>query len=78
MTALVRGLARTDAFPAGDLGVVKYLATELLGHRERASEAEMRALSESWRPHRALALVYLYAEIGRRRAERAPARSQMS
>ena len=68
-TALVRGLTRTDVFPAGDLAVVKYLAQGLLGKTEKASEAEMRAFAEGWRPYRALALVYCYAEMGRRRSE---------
>ena len=68
-TALIRGLGRIDAFPAGDLGVVKYLARGLLGHRESASEAEMRAFSERWRPFRSYALIYAYAELARRRRE---------
>ena len=66
-TCLMRGLARADAFPGGDLGVVKYLAQGLLGKAERASEAEMRAVAEPWRPYRGLALVYCYAELMRRR-----------
>jgi DNA-3-methyladenine glycosylase II len=63
---LMRGLGRVDAFPAGDLTVVKYLAQELLGRDDVASEKEMREFSERWRPHRALALVYAYAEMGSR------------
>ena len=63
---LMRGLARPDAFPAGDLGVVKYLAQRLLSREDVASEKEMRAFSERWSPHRALALVYAYAEMQRR------------
>lgn len=68
-TALLRGLVRPDVFPAGDLAVVKYLAQSLLGKTEKASEAEMRAFAEDWRPYRGLALVYCYAEMGRRRSE---------
>lgn len=67
-TALMRGLARPDAFPGGDLGVVKYLAQGMLGKREKATETEMRAFAEHWRPYRGLALVYCYAELTRRRA----------
>ena len=67
-TALMRGLARPDAFPGGDLGVVKYLAQGMLGKKEKATEAEMRAFAERWRPYRGLALVYCYAELARRRA----------
>lgn len=66
-TALIRGLGRPDAFPAGDLGVIKTLAKGLLGRAASASEREMREFSERWRPHRALALTYAYAELSRRR-----------
>jgi DNA-3-methyladenine glycosylase II len=65
---LLRGLGRTDIFPAGDLGVVKYLAQGLLGRRAKAKEEEMRRFAERWAPHRGLALVYGYAEINRRKA----------
>jgi DNA-3-methyladenine glycosylase II len=67
--ALLRGLARADAFPAGDLGVVKYLAQGLLGKTEKATEADMRAFAERWRPYRGLALIYCYAELMRRNSE---------
>ena len=63
---LMRGLARPDAFPAGDLAVVKHFAQQLLGRESAASEQEMREFSERWKPHRALALVYAYAEMARR------------
>jgi DNA-3-methyladenine glycosylase II len=65
-TVLMRGLGRRDAFPAGDLGVVKYLAQGLLGRRAAATEAQMRAHAERWRPYRAYALVYAYAELALR------------
>ena len=66
--ALLRGLARIDAFPGGDLGVVKYVAQGLLGKAEKATEADMRAFAERWRPYRGLALIYCYAELmGRER-----------
>jgi DNA-3-methyladenine glycosylase II len=64
--ALLRGLARPDAFPGADLGVIKYLARGLLGHRETATEDEMRRFAEGWRPYRGLALVYAYAELQHR------------
>jgi 3-methyladenine DNA glycosylase/8-oxoguanine DNA glycosylase len=67
--ALLRGLGRTDIFPAGDLGVVKYLAIGLLGKSARVKEEEMRRFAERWKPHRSYALVYAYAELGRREAE---------
>jgi DNA-3-methyladenine glycosylase II len=72
-TTLMRGLARPDAFPAGDLGVVKHLAQGLLGHDAPRTESEMRAFAERWRPHRALALTYAYAELRRRAARDRPA-----
>lgn len=64
--ALLRGLARIDAFPGGDLGVVKYVAQGLLGKAEKATEAEMREFAERWRPYRGLALIYCYAELMQR------------
>ncbi len=64
---LMRGLSRADAFPGGDLGVVKYLAKDLFGKHGTAKEGEMRKLAERWSPYRGVALVYLYAEIMRRR-----------
>lgn len=64
--ALMRGLGRVDAFPGGDLGVVKYLAQGLLGKAEKATETEMRAFAERWKPYRGLALIYCYAELMRR------------
>lgn len=67
---LLRGLARLDAFPGGDLGVVKYVAQGLLGKTAPATEAEMRAFAERWRPYRGLALIYCYAELMRRRESR--------
>ena len=66
--ALLRGLGRCDIFPAGDLGVVKYLAQGLLGSREKAKEDAMRRFAQRWQPWRGLALVYGYAELNRRKA----------
>lgn len=70
--ALMRGLARPDTFPAGDLGVVKYVAQGLLGKTGKATEAEMRAFAERWRPYRGLALAYCYAELATRRGTTTP------
>ena len=64
---LMRGLGRSDVFPASDLGVIKYLAQGLLGRRKIATEQEMREFAEGWRPYRSLALIYAYAELGHRR-----------
>jgi DNA-3-methyladenine glycosylase II len=63
---LLRGLGRMDVFPAGDLGVVKYLARDMLGVEGVAREVDMRRFADRWRPHRGLALVYAYAELASR------------
>jgi DNA-3-methyladenine glycosylase II len=65
-TALMRGLGRPDAYPAGDLSVVKYLAETLFEQGRRGTEVEMRSYAERWRPWRGLALVYSWAELARR------------
>ena len=70
--ALMRGLGRPDTFPAGDLGVVKYVAQGLLGKTDKATEEEMRAFAERWRPYRGLALAYCYAELATRRGATTP------
>ncbi len=74
--ALMRGLGRHDAFPAGDLGVLKYLAQGLLGKTGKATEGEMRAFAERWRPYRGLALAYCYAELAARRGAAKPAAAE--
>ena len=66
---LLRGLSRLDVFPASDLGVVKYVAQDLLGYKSPASEADMRAYAERFRPYRGLALIYAYAEIARQKRQ---------
>jgi DNA-3-methyladenine glycosylase II len=63
---LLRGLGRADVFPGGDLGVVKYLAQEMLGYQGLAREKDMRRFAEGWRPYRGLALIYAYAELAHR------------
>jgi DNA-3-methyladenine glycosylase II len=63
---LLRGLGRVDVFPASDLGVVKYLARDLLGRAAPAREEEMRKFAERFRPYRGLALIYAYAELASR------------
>ena len=65
---LLRGLSRMDIFPAGDLGVVKYVARDLLGHESPAREDDMRRFAERYKPYRGLALIYAYAELARREA----------
>ena len=55
---LLRGLGRLDIFPAGDLAVQKRLARNWVDAGAPASEPDVRAFSERWRPFRSLALVY--------------------
>ncbi|MES2905247.1 MAG: DNA-3-methyladenine glycosylase 2 family protein [Pseudomonadota bacterium] len=47
---------RGDVWPAGDLAVQIELG-RMLGLDERPSEKQLRALAESWRPHRGAAAV---------------------
>ncbi|MDP6981289.1 MAG: hypothetical protein QF570_22235 [Myxococcota bacterium] len=76
-TSLIRGLGRLDVFPAGDLGVVKRLAIDMLGRDGVAREQEMRDFAERWRPHRSLALIYAYAALyGAAPAAASPARRE--
>jgi AraC family transcriptional regulator of adaptative response / DNA-3-methyladenine glycosylase II len=49
---VMRGLGEPDAFPAGDLGLLRALSLK------NASELELRA--EAWRPWRAYAAMYLW------------------
>jgi AraC family transcriptional regulator of adaptative response / DNA-3-methyladenine glycosylase II len=53
----MRALGETDAFPAGDLGVRKALATR----GRMPSESEALARAERWRPWRAYAAVALWS-----------------
>lgn len=50
---------RPDIWPAGDLAVQREVGV-LLGHTERPSEKEVRALAEPWRPHRGAAAIFAW------------------
>ncbi|TFH22129.1 MAG: DNA-3-methyladenine glycosylase 2 family protein [Myxococcales bacterium] len=54
----MRALGEPDAFPTGDVGVMRALGTE--GERVSAPEADAR--SQSWRPWRAYAVMYLWTK----------------
>ncbi len=56
---LVFALARPDVFPAGDLALAG-AAADIKGLPARPTEKPLRALAESWRPHRALAARLLW------------------
>jgi len=62
--ALMRGLDRTDIFPAGDLGLQSALQ-KLLGMTERPSETELRERAEHWAGWRSYAALYLWITLQR-------------
>jgi AraC family transcriptional regulator of adaptative response / DNA-3-methyladenine glycosylase II len=51
----MRALNHPDAFPAGDLVIQR-----ALGFSKKASDREMQAISQGWRPWRAYAVVHLW------------------
>ena len=55
-TIAMRGLGHPDAFPAGDLGIVKALS---FGGR-RLKPEQIREMAEAWRPWRAYAAMLLW------------------
>lgn len=52
----MRAMGEPDAFPAGDLGIMKALRQD----DERLSVKEIRQRAETWRPWRAYATMYLW------------------
>ena len=50
---------RPDVWPAGDLAV-QIEVGRLLGHAERPSEKQLRAIAEPWRPHRGAAAIFAW------------------
>ena len=54
----LRALGEPDAFPAGDLGLRK-----ALGSGAPASERDVAAMSEAWRPWRGYAAMYLWSSL---------------
>ena len=50
---------RADIWPAGDLAVQIEIG-RILGHEARPSEKLVRALAESWRPHRGAAAIFAW------------------
>ena len=58
--AMVRGLARADALPLGDLALRRGVS-RLLREGEPVTDAEVEALAERWRPWRSYATAYLFA-----------------
>ena len=60
--ALVRGLARPDALPLGDLALRRGVS-RLLRDGESVTDAEVDRLAERWRPWRSYATAYLFAAM---------------
>jgi DNA-3-methyladenine glycosylase II len=59
---LMRGLGRTDVFPAGDLGL-QAAFRELRGMGERPSEKRLRKIAERWKGWRSYAAFYLWMTL---------------
>jgi AraC family transcriptional regulator of adaptative response / DNA-3-methyladenine glycosylase II len=70
----LRALAQSDAFPVGDIGLLR--ALELGG--VRPSPRALLARAEAWRPWRAYAVLHLWTEDGARQAQitRVPRRAR--
>ena len=56
----MRALSEPDAFPAGDLGLIR--AWERLGEKKNDTK-KLEAKAESWRPWRAYAAMHLWASL---------------
>lgn len=56
----LRAIGLRDAFPAGDLGLRRN-AARLLGEPAPLDTRTLEGLAERWRPHRALAALYLWS-----------------
>jgi DNA-3-methyladenine glycosylase II len=70
---LLGQLGRPDILPAGDLGI-RHAVQAAYGLEGVPNEAEVRRISELWRPHRSLATAYLYGSL--RTAPRPPRRER--
>jgi DNA-3-methyladenine glycosylase II len=58
--ALIRGLGRPDLLPADDVGVRRALSEAYFGGR-RVTAQMVDRFGRRWRPHRSLAISYLFA-----------------
>ena len=65
--ALVRGLARPDALPLGDLALRRGVS-RLWRDGDPVTDAEVEQLAERWRPWRSYATAYLFAAMRTRMA----------
>jgi DNA-3-methyladenine glycosylase II len=62
---LLRGFGRPDALPAADVGLRAALG-RLHGLGRHASETEVRAMAEAWRPYRGFVAFYLWFALQQR------------
>jgi DNA-3-methyladenine glycosylase II len=62
---LLRGFGRTDAIPAGDMGL-RAIIGRLYGIGRNATEAEVRELADAWAPWRGYAAFYLWFALQQR------------
>ncbi len=60
--ALMRGLGRTDVFPAADLGLM-VAVQRLMKMRTRPSERHLRTLARGWKGWRSYAALYLWMTL---------------
>ena len=60
--ALVRGLARPDALPLGDLALRRGVS-RLLRSGQPVTDAEVEQIAERWRPWRSYVTAYLFAAM---------------
>lgn len=60
--ALVRGLARPDALPLGDLALRRGVS-RLWRNGETVTDAEVEAIAEHWCPWRSYATAYIFAAL---------------
>ncbi len=60
--ALVRGLARPDALPLGDLALRRGVS-RLWRDGATVTDAEVKTMAERWRPWRSYATAYLFAAL---------------
>ena len=60
--ALVRGLARPDALPLGDLALRRGVS-RLWRDGATVTDAEVKTIAERWRPWRSYATAYLFAAL---------------
>jgi AraC family transcriptional regulator of adaptative response / DNA-3-methyladenine glycosylase II len=71
----MRALGEPDGFPAGDLGL-RRAVSGAVGSGPAASEKELLARAEAWRPWRAYAAMHLWTALDGGRRETTPGRAR--